>query len=35
MLSKMGVHIGAQRRANCSNQGFKFLQCIYHAIDSQ
>jgi len=31
----MGVHIGAQRHANCSDQGFKCLQRIYHDIDSQ
>jgi len=31
----MGVHIGAQRHANYSDQGFKYLQRIYHEIDSQ
>jgi len=31
----MGVHIGAERHANCSSQGFKCLQRICHEIDSQ
>jgi len=29
------MNIGAQRHANCSNQGFKCLQRIYHKINSQ
>jgi len=28
----MGLNIGAQMHANCSDQGFKCLQCIYHEI---
>jgi len=31
----MGVHIGAQRHANCSDKGFKCLQHIYYEINSQ
>jgi len=31
----MGVHIVAQRYANCSDQGFKCFQCIHHEIDNK
>jgi len=31
----MEIHIDAQRHANCSDQDFTCLQCIYHEIDSQ
>jgi len=31
----MGVHIATQRNGNCSEQGFKCLQCSCHGIDSQ
>jgi len=26
---QIGVHIGAQTHANYSDQGFKWLECIY------